>query len=212
MRNALRLAELLANRLCHDLASPLGGMLAALDMIGREPEAVPDARDAGQALRRRFVLLRAAWGAAPEAMDGEEFRALALGLPSGRRVAVTVGLAPVGARFGQIGGQLALNALLLASESLPRGGGVTVSGNPAGRLSVAIAGRDARWPAALPALLGDPALAWNSLPAPDDVAAGRALQAPLTAILIHAAGAHAALVAPDNGTLATLLLDLSNAG
>lgn len=208
MQNALHLAEVLANRLCHDLASPLGGMLGALEVAAREPDAMADAAEAGLTLRRRFVLLRAAWGSAPEAMDAAELRNLVQGLPSGRRVAVTIALDPQTGAFPPVSGRLVLNALLLASESVPRGS-VTLTGGAGGRAGIAIAGPNAHWPDGLHRMFESQAAAWAAMPAPTNPAGGRYMQAPLTALLVHAAGARASLQPGEPGALPVLHLDLS---
>ncbi len=49
----LRLAELLAIRLCHDLSGPLGTMMGALEMVADDPEMADEALPlAGEASSR----------------------------------------------------------------------------------------------------------------------------------------------------------------
>jgi histidine phosphotransferase ChpT len=208
----LRLAELLTTRLCHDLAGPLSGLGMALGEAPRDPEALALAHDAALALRRRLALLRAAWGEAASALDATELTDLAQGLPNAHRLALVFDLRPAGADFTPAAGRVVLNALLLAAESLPRGGTLSLSGDPARDVVVAIAGPGAAWPVGLGALLRDPAPAWTAIAAAQGPAGVRGLQAPVTALLAEAAGVRASLLlARAAEPLPPLLLDCSTA-
>lgn len=75
--------------------------------------------------------------------------------------------------------RLLLNVLLLAAESLPRGGQVALASTASG-IVVSLHGQAAGWPASLAATLaGD--FSWAHVEA-------RHLQAPLTAMMARAAG------------------------
>lgn len=202
---------MLASRLCHDLASPLGGMLNALDVAQHDPSAIGEVVAAGDGLRQRFMLLRAAWGAPGDVLAAPGLRDLVRGMPSGGRVAITIDLQPQGASFGPIRARLAVNVLLLASECLPRGGGVTLRGDPRSVLTATLDGRDARWPAGLSAILSSEAAAWIALEAADHDMNPRGLQAPVTALLIRHAGAGAKLQPGAAGQPQVLRLDVSKA-
>ena len=62
----LRLAELLATRLCHDISGPLNTMLGAADVAEDDPSATPEAFglmvDSSRAMAARLQVCRAAWG------------------------------------------------------------------------------------------------------------------------------------------------------
>jgi len=65
MSEALRLAELLCARLCHDLGGLLGSLIGVLE-IAREEHAESEtlalAEETAIELGQRLKLLRAAWG------------------------------------------------------------------------------------------------------------------------------------------------------
>ena len=186
----LRLAELLATRLCHDVSGPLSGLVAALGEVGTDVEALPLALDAATALRRRLALLRAAWGA-PDGRDAAGLRALLGGVPRPDRLRLEFA-GPIATRaLPPLAARLLLNALLLATESLPRGGVVTVEGDPAGTLVLGIDGAGAAWPAGLAAMLADADAAWQCL---GEGVRGPRLQAAVTALLAWQARAPARLL------------------
>ena len=74
--------------------------------------------------------------------------------------------------------------LLLAAESLPKGGVVTLGEAGPDAALVVPRGQDAAWPPELAAWMADPAPAWRAAAS----AAPRLLQGPLTALLAHGAG------------------------
>ena len=187
----VRLAELLATRLCHDLAGPLGGLNMALAEVPRDAEALPLALDAMRNLKLRFALLRAAWGEAQPELGAAQLVELARGLPNAARLQLVIDLRPAGAVFAPLAGRAALNLLLLAAECLPRGGRLALSGEPGGQMLLSLAGPRAAWPAGFAGLLAEPATAWTALHDADGV---RALQAPLTVLLAAEAGARGSLL------------------
>jgi histidine phosphotransferase ChpT len=131
--DSLRLAELLAIRLCHDLSGPLGTLMGALELVADDPgmaaEALPLAGEVSTALGRRLRLLRAAWGGATPSLSVAEFAALVEGMPARRWRLDLNGLDPAG-RFSPAAARLALNVVLLAAESLPGGGTAALAGIP----------------------------------------------------------------------------------
>jgi hypothetical protein len=200
--NAARLAELLAMRLCHDFSGLIGTLSGALELLdevspaieAKASEALELAGDAASSLSRRLRLLRAAWGAASAALSVAEFERLAGGVaPPRHRLHLDLVTAPGG--FSATAGQLALNAVLLAAESLPRGGVVAISGDPTGLLQVGIEGPQAGWPAGLADLLVDPRRALADLPESSDATAVRSLQPLLTALFARRSG-HLVSLAP----------------
>ncbi len=184
MHNGLRLAELLATRLCHDLSGPLNAMLIASDVAADDPanaqEALAIIAEASQLMAQRLRLLRAAWGA-PAALSSEEFIAFAAGLATKRLAISTEYLDPC-ASFSADGARLALNALLLAEGAVQGSGTLTIGGNPDGDVVFGIGGPRAAWPIGFIGLVADPDQAWGMLDDPNK------LQAPLTVLLAQAAG------------------------
>jgi histidine phosphotransferase ChpT len=127
----LRVAGLLASRLCHDLVGPLGAVNNGLELIAEDDamakEALALAQRSAKRAASRLQFFRYAFGAA----GGEpnfgpaEARPVALNLLNSGEIAIdwpdTKDLdLPTGA------GRLLLNLTLLAVECLPRGGNVRV--------------------------------------------------------------------------------------
>ncbi len=182
----LSLADALCARLCHDLSSPLGTLMGALEMIADDAdaaaEALPLARDVAAELVGRLRLFRAAWSGDCGPLSAAQLADLAAGLPGQVRAELD-GLR--GGCFPAATARVLVNLLLLGGEALPRGGVVTLSGEPGGDVVATIKGPSAAWPAALAACLvgGAPAL--------DDP---RRVQAPLVVLLARAAGLRLSLL------------------
>jgi len=149
--SAARLAQLVGARLTHDMAGPLGTLMAASGAGGgqRSDELL---RETLTELRLRLQLYAALFGE-PSAMSWEDIQGLLAGSPAAHRIAF---------RFevqrqpppGPAQSQLALAAAMVATEALPRGGQVQVAVLSAGAgggtmLSVMPQGRAAAWPHAL---------------------------------------------------------------
>jgi len=201
----LRLTELLATRLAHDLSGPISGLCAALGEARADGEALALAEEAAATLRRRLALYRAAWGA-PSALAGGSLREMAAGLPSAHRLRLDLAGPIEAAALAPEAARLLLNLLMLAAESLPRGGAITLEGDPAQDVVLGIDGPRAGWPEGFAALLGDAEAAWAALPA---APRGPRMQAALTALLAHRAGARLRLLlgaAPE--AAAPLLVEL----
>jgi histidine phosphotransferase ChpT len=212
MRDKLHLAEILAIRLCHDLSGPLGTLMGALELLSEDPEsaaeAVPLAHEVSQSLGKRLRLARAAWGGATPAMNVAELAAMAEGLHQ-RRVTVNLdGLDPAHV-FPPMAARMVLNVLMLAAESLPAGGVVSLTGDR-GDVIAAISGPRNAWPSGLAAMLADEDHAWNALRLGSGAVSSRGLQAPLTALIAHAGGLRLSLLmAPSAEAAPPLLLGLS---
>ncbi len=176
----LRLAELLAARLSHDLAGLAGVLAAALELAADDPdpaEALALARDAAGELAARLRLLRAAWAGDGGDVSRRTLEALVPGLGGRLRVdlsALDPGAFPAGLS------RLLPNLLLLGAEALPRGGALTLSGSPAG-VTLAVEGAGAGWPPALRGFLAAPHTAWT-------ITEPRQLQPALLVLLAGAAG------------------------
>jgi histidine phosphotransferase ChpT len=140
----LRILELLAARLCHELISPIGAIANGVELLGEDdPDFVRDAtalieqsaRKAGQRLQfYRFAYGSSATGqtvgANPHELVGGLFdggklscawQAEALALPAEWQ-------------------KLACNMIVLAAEALPRGGTITVAAGPPASRRVEIIG------------------------------------------------------------------------
>jgi histidine phosphotransferase ChpT len=223
----LRLAELLATRLCHDLSGAVGTVSGALDLALQDPacaaEATSLAASAASTLAARLRLLRAAWGAAaPLAIA--DFPAFTAGLP---RPDVTLSLdllagpgssrgssrgSSPGAMLPPPAARLLVNLLLLAAESLPRGGIVALSGDIATEVIVTIDGPNAAWPPGLAAWLADADSAWAALDRSIALPlAARRLQGPLTVLIAGEAGLRVSMPLPiaDNAPPPPLLVALA---
>lgn len=182
----LRLAELVATRLCHDLSGPLGTLMGALEMLVEEPESAEEALalagDVAGVLTARLRLLRAAWAGGASGLGLDGFRAMAEGLATPRLRLDFDGL-EAGATFGPAAARVALNVLLLAADSLARGGVIRMAGDPGRELVVVLDGPRAAWPVGFAGFIADPARAWAAVQASAGVMASRGVQAPLTALV-----------------------------
>jgi histidine phosphotransferase ChpT len=186
-RDGLRLAALLAARLCHEVGGPVGTLAGAIEIARSEPASAAEALDiatlAAGGLAARVRLLRAAWAGAAEETDVGGLRALCAGLP--RQVHVDFDGLPDAHSFSAAAVDMLLNVLLLAAESLPKGGVVIVGEAGPETVMVVPQGQNAAWPPGLAAWMADPLTAWRAVAN----ATPRRLQGPLTALMAHAAGA-----------------------
>lgn len=194
MGDALRLAELLCSRLCHDLAGPLAALIGILEIAHEEypdSESVSIGEQTAIDLGQRLKLLRAAWGEASEELDAAGLQRHVEGLASSRNVTLDIaGLEP-SAVFEAPIARLLLNILLLARESMPAGGVVALAGSPGNKLFVTISGPRAAWPPSLAAFLAD-STAGEALERTD----ARGIQAPLTVLLAGVLGYRLSLLVP----------------
>jgi histidine phosphotransferase ChpT len=176
----LRVLELMASRICHDLISPIGAVGNGLELL---EDAGPDM--SGDALklsancaRKASALLeffRMAYGAAGSdaGLRWDAAMALAQGLLDGGKTTLIWAPLPSGVALPPSAAKLALNLVLLGTEMLPRGGEIVIALQPAdGRMTLTgtASGRDAR--------------------IPDDIASAMTASAdrppPLTARTVHA--------------------------
>jgi hypothetical protein len=202
---SLLLAETLAARLCHDIASPLGSLMGVLELVREgDGEALELAVETAQRLGQRLRLLRAAWGAQPGPLGVAELPELAKGLPGGHRIRFDLGGLALSPDFAPESGRLVLNLLLLAAEALPGGGTLFLSGAARRDVLLRVEGPHAAWPAGLAGFLVDPDSAWAALGDP------RTLQAPLAALLAAQAGLRLGLLLPGGPATGVppLMLDL----
>lgn len=183
---AFRLAELMASRLCHDLSGPLNGLGAGFGANGDAPSL---AEEASRTIIARLILLRAAWGEPGESLGRADFERLATGLPR-RRIRVDLSGLDEGAVFGSLASRFLLNVMLLCSESLPRGGTLTLQGNAARGVVAMIDGPNAAWPEGLTGMIVSPEPVLESL----RELSPRNLQLPFTLLMAHATGQRLSLL------------------
>lgn len=209
--DALRLAELLCARLCHDLAGPIGTLVGALELV-REQQ--PDSEEAALAeeaagdIVQRLKMLRAAWSETTEELDQPRLAALATGLLTTRKLRLVIGGLDRHVVFPPDAARIVLNLLLLGIESTPGGGTMTLSSAGRGNILLAIEGPRAGWPAGLAGWLSDDKVAWEAL-----LSGARTVQGPLTALLARGYGFRLSIMMPagagdEAGACPPLLLDL----
>lgn len=158
------LAPLLASRICHDLASPLGALMAGLDLMEMAGPPTPELalmRESVDSARATLDLMRLAFGQASTgaSVDSEVLRRL-LAAPLAARPRLSLSWAVDGSLTRSEAQQLTL-ALMCALHALPRGGTLHVARDGAA-LALTATGQ----------INADPAL-WDGLsgraarPAPD---------------------------------------------
>jgi histidine phosphotransferase ChpT len=163
----LRVLELLASRVCHDLISPIGAVGNGLELLeDADDEMSEDAlKLSANCVRRASALLeffRMAYGTAGSdaGLRWENAKQLAEGLVDGPKTTLVWGAAPTGLNVPVAAPKLALNLVLLGTEMLPRGGEIAVALQVAGNrviVSAVASGRDARLPDEIGAAMAAPA-------------------------------------------------------
>jgi histidine phosphotransferase ChpT len=139
-----KLSELLCARLCHDLASPLGAAAAGLELLedGSDPETLALVSASMGTATARLKFLRAALGPAndlPHAPKtlGDLVRAYLGGATTG---GIALDWASERPEIDGETARLLLNLVMLARDSLPRGGRINArcghSGNGAAGLRI----------------------------------------------------------------------------
>ena len=171
----LRVLELLASRICHDLISPIGAVGNGLELLEDADDEMSDdaLKLSVNCVRRASALLeffRMAYGTAgsDSGLRWEGAKQLAEGLVEGSKTTVAWGVAPAGLNVPASAPKLALNLVLLGTEMLPRGGEVAVALQGAGNrlvLSALATGRDARISDEMAAAIAAPADSRPSLTA-----------------------------------------------
>jgi histidine phosphotransferase ChpT len=160
----------------------------AVEEAGASGEALSIAAEGGQAANARLRLLRAAWGGGLGPTPLPDIIDLMDGLPTRRRLQIDTDLVTETSALPAGTARIVLNVLLMAAESLPHGGKITVSGSVDEGLVVIISGRGAAWPTGLPNwLTSRPA----ALAAMDDP---RLLAGPFTALLAEAEGVRVSIL------------------
>src|ERR1700730_8293412 len=132
----IRVLELLAARLCHELISPVGAIANGVELLGEDdPEFVRDAMALiGQSARKagqRLQFYRFAYGTLTAGSAGPDPRELTAGLFDGGKIAGE--WAAEAFALPTEWHKLGCNMAVLAAEGLPRGGTVRIAALPAGR-------------------------------------------------------------------------------
>ncbi len=142
----LRVAELLISRMCHDLVGPVGAVNNGMELLGDDGMEMADdalklvSRSAGQAA----VLLqfyRMAYGMSGNRQGGDltPMRELAGQFFSHQKATLEWAQAPAPEGLPESAGKLILNMIILAAETLPRGGTVGVLfSNEAGVVEIVV--------------------------------------------------------------------------
>jgi histidine phosphotransferase ChpT len=161
--DALELAALLCSRVCHDLISPVGAIVNGLEVLDDNPK--PEDRDFALDLIRksaktasaRLQFCRLAFGAAGSAgaqIDLGDAQAMARGHIEDAKTSIVWNLPRVLLPKNRV--KLLLNMLIIAQQTIPRGGTLTV--DPIGEgdvmsFRVTASGLNARLPQHIAALL-----------------------------------------------------------
>ena len=152
----LELAALLCSRVCHDLISPVGAIVNGLEVLDDNPK--PDDREFALDLIRksaktasaRLQFCRLAFGAAGSAgaqIDLGDAQSMARGHLEDAKTKITWNLPRVLLAKNRV--KLLLNMMVIAQQTIPRGGVITV--DPIGEgdalsFRVAASGLNARMP------------------------------------------------------------------
>src|SRR5271169_5890016 len=131
--NEIEFAALLVSRVCHDLVSPVGAVVNGLEVLEDERDATMRADalklvvSSAEQAAARLQFARIAFGAAGSAgaeLDLNEVGRTVKGLALGGKVQIDWQAAHV--NWPKDWAKLLMNATLLASDALPRGGNVVV--------------------------------------------------------------------------------------
>src|SRR5262245_51065311 len=196
--NDLDFAALLVSRVCHDLVSPVGAVVNGLEVLEDETDMAMRAdalrlvAASAEQAAARLQFARIAFGAAGSAgaeLDLAEVGRILSGLLKGGKVELVWQAAAV--NWPKDWAKLLMNAVVVAADSLPRGGKVHVEtgGDPQSpKFMVRAAGTIARLTAEVErALSGEPAGALD----------GRSIQPYLTYQLSHSLSATLTLGAAE---------------
>ena len=176
----LRIAELLAARLCHELVSPIGAIANGLEILEDEPDFAGDAGalialSARQA-SRRLQFYRIAYGSTAALAD-DLVRRVSLEFFAESKIGLDWRIAALPTGWHK----LACNLVLVTAETLPRGGRIALDAGQGGGIVVTAEGEGVRLTEAIAAVIADPA---NR-----DALSPRTVQAAFTAALAERAGA-----------------------
>ena len=161
--DALELAALLCSRVCHDLISPVGAIVNGLEVLDDNPKpedrefALELIRKSAKTASARLQFCRLAFGAAGSAgaqIDLGDAQTVARGQLEDAKTSITWNLPRVLLPKNRV--KLLLNMMVIAQQTIPRGGALTV--DPIGEgerigFRVAASGLNARIPQNIAELL-----------------------------------------------------------
>lgn len=147
----LRVAELLASRLCHDLISPVGAVNSGIELMtefgdGVDSESMQLVASSAKLASEKLQFFRIAYGNAGSGANiplGDGLRLIAP-VCANQRTEVVLDDLTAGALPGPGAVKLLLNLTLLAGECLPRGGELRVAIGPDMSVVVSAGGEGAR--------------------------------------------------------------------
>jgi histidine phosphotransferase ChpT len=202
---SLDLAALLCSRVCHDLISPVGAIVNGLEVLEDDNDettktfALELIKKSARTASARLQFCRLAFGAAGSAgaqIDLGDAEAVARGFLEDDKTKIRWNLARI--LLGKNRIKLLLNLLVLAGQTIPRGGTLTV--DPIGEgdqmgFRVTAAGLNSRIPQAMQGLLaGEPA---------EQTVDAHAIQPFYAGMLARACGLKIAIAAEGDGVLVT---------
>jgi histidine phosphotransferase ChpT len=162
--DALELAALLCSRVCHDLISPVGAIVNGLEVLDDNPKpedrefALDLIRKSARTASARLQFCRLAFGAAGSAgaqIDLGDAQTMARGHLEDAKTKITWNLPRLLLAKNKV--KLLLNMLVIAQQTIPRGGILTVDAigeAEAMGFRVTAAGLNARLPQNIVSLLG----------------------------------------------------------
>jgi histidine phosphotransferase ChpT len=163
MLDALDLAALLCSRVCHDLISPTGAILNGLEVFEEEGDAETKAfaisliKKSASTASARLQFCRIAFGAAGGAgaqVDLGDAESMARGFMEDEKTRIVWTLPRMLLAKNRV--KLLLNMLVVATQTIPRGGTLTVDSVGTGEtvgFRITATGTSARIPPAVQALL-----------------------------------------------------------
>jgi histidine phosphotransferase ChpT len=131
--DALELAALLCSRVCHDLISPVGAIVNGLEVLDDNPKpedrefALDLIRKSAKTASARLQFCRLAFGAAGSAgaqIDLGDAQTMARGHLEDGKITITWNLPRVLLAKNRV--KLLLNMMVIAQQTIPRGGRLTV--------------------------------------------------------------------------------------
>lgn len=150
----LRVLELMASKICHDLISPVGAIGNGLELMEDDDgETAKEALQLSQNCVRRasalLELFRMSYGTAGSdtGLGWDAAKALAGGFLAGTKMTLNWPALPPGVTAPPGAAKLLLNLVVLGADLLPRGGQIAVAAAPGGRgiaLKAVATGQDAR--------------------------------------------------------------------
>lgn len=202
---SLDLAALLCSRVCHDLISPVGAIVNGLEVLEDDNDestktfALELIKKSAKQASARLQFCRLAFGAAGSAgaqIDLGDAESVARGFLEDDKTKLAWNLPRVLLPKNRV--KLLLNLLLLAGQTIPRGGTLTVA--PVGEgdsmgFQLTASGLNARIPQAVPGLL-------SGTPAGDGVDA-HAIQPLFAGMLARACGLDVGMAAEGDGVVVT---------